>query len=77
MNDLINFLSTNDTWFWLFLMIVFVVFADLTQELILLWAATAAIPLLFISQYPVSLKLQVFIFLTLTAIFFYHLKKGN
>lgn len=63
---MIEFLNNFGAWIWLALLIVFVVIEAFTLALTTVWAAIAALPMIFIAKAGCPLKWQVLIFVVLT-----------
>ena len=65
---MMDFLNTYDIWIWLSLMVVFVVIEACTMFLTTIWAAIAALPLIFVAITPLEFQWQLLIFVLLTLI---------
>ena len=65
---MLEFLNTYDIWIWLGLMVVFVLIESFTFALTTIWAAFAALPLIFIALSPLQFYWQVLIFVVLTLV---------
>ena len=65
---MLEFLNTYDIWIWLCLMVVFILIETFTFALTTIWAAIAALPLIFIALSPLPFYWQVLIFVVLTLV---------
>lgn len=65
---MIQFIQNNLMWFWLSVMVVCVLIEALTLALTSVWAAIAALIMIFVSQTGLPFKWQLLIFLLLTIV---------
>ncbi|WP_178841945.1 NfeD family protein [uncultured Treponema sp.] len=63
---MIQFIQNNLMWFWLSVMVVCVLIEALTLALTSVWAAIAALIMIFVSQTGLPFKWQLLLFLVLT-----------
>ena len=61
-----HFFLSNFSWFWLTLMIVFVLIEAFTMAFTTIWAAIAALTMIFIARTSLPFRWQILIFLVLT-----------
>ncbi len=65
---MVEFLVAHLPWFWLSLLVIFVVVEAFTMALTTVWAALAAIPMIFISRTALPFRWQLLIFVVLTIV---------
>lgn len=65
---MINFIAMYAPWFWLAVMVLCIVIEALTLGLTTIWAAIAALPMIFVSRTGLGLQWQLLIFVVLTAV---------
>ena len=63
---MIQFIQNNLMWFWLSVMVICVLIEALTLALTSVWAAIAALIMIFVSQTGLPFKWQLLLFLVLT-----------
>ena len=61
-----HFFLSSFSWLWLTLMIVFVLIEAFTMAFTTIWAAIAALPMIFIARTSLPFRWQILIFLVLT-----------
>ena len=61
-----EFLMNFGSWIWLAVMVVFIIIEACTLALTTVWAAIAALPMIFISRTGLAFKWQLLIFVILT-----------
>lgn len=65
---MVDIIISNLKWFWFAALVLFVIIEAVTQNLTTLWAAVAAVPVMFLSETRLPLRWQVLIFLVITVV---------
>ncbi len=64
--NVLNYILTHLTWFWLGMMVLCVAVEALTMQLTTVWAAVSALVMIFVSRTGLAFSWQLVIFLVLT-----------